>query len=454
MERTIGSLLLKIFSILIFVAFAGTTLFFAYGYRFDVEERILEKTSIIDVTNEVSNAVLYIDGEKVAESIPYQIKGVLPGIHNLKLQKDGFLSWERNVKVNEDIVTIVFDALPVPIDLEPFDVEMLSLDTSNENFFGDNFILSYKPGEKDIEMISLFGNGKIGEETISLYQEDFNIVDVFTQEKFLISFGAPYNEYKDVRYAYVSFAEREFKLFALPEKAERIRIDGRNDYVFFLLEGDLFGIPFDRLIADEFDAEENRPVKSGVEKFDIDNRGNLFYISSGMLYRSWYNGENVALLDFQPLKYKNISINFVGNNKSLVVRANDDTRKLFYLSDRGEVMLLSDNLYGNADINGRNEMIYSDTDGHVFVFDVVDKEKIYIEQIKPDFELMGWFGDEGHFLVHKEGAVYMHDRFHVKPVVLYEQFETDYASLVGRALYTYKDGILSRLYFDDAYSDQ
>lgn len=436
------------------MAFAGTTLFFAYGYRFDVEERVLEKTSIIDVTNEINNASLYLDGEKVAGSIPYQIKGILPGVYDLKLQKEGFLPWERTVKVNEDIVTIVFDALPVPSDLAPYNNEVAVLDLTNETLFGDNFILSYLPGDKDIKLISLFRNGKIVEETISLYQEDFNIVDVYDQEKFLISFGDPYAEYEDIRYAYVSFAEREFKLFALPETAERIRVDGRNNYVFFLEGTDLYGIPFDRLDEDKFDFDENIPVKSGVEKFDIDNRGHLFYIATGMLYRSWYNGENVTMIDRNPLQYKNLAINFVGNNKSLVLRAHDDSRKLFYLSDSGEVRLLAGSLYGDADINGRNEMIYCDTDGHIFVFDVVDKEKTYIEQIEPEFELMGWFGDEGHYIIKKEDTVYMYDRFHVDPVVLFEKFDFDFYALVGRSLYTYKDGILSRLYFDEAYLEQ
>ncbi len=454
MDRTIGSFLLKIFSILIFVAFAGTTLFFAYGYRIDIEERVFEKTSIIDVTNEINNASLYLDGEEVAESIPYQIKGILPGVYDLKLQKEGFLPWERKVKVNEDIVTIVFDALPVPSDLAPFNNEVASLDMTNEILFGDNFILSYSPGEKDIELISLFRNGKVGEETISLYQEDFNIVDVYAREKFLISFGDPYDQYKDVRYAYVSFAEREFKLFALPEQSERIRVDGRNNYVFFLLGADLYSVPFDRLSDDKFDFDLNNPVKSGVQKFDIDNRGNLFYIASGMLYRSWYNGENVSMIDHNPLKNKNLAINFAGNNKSLVLRADDDTRKLFYLSDSGEVKLLTGNLYGNADINGRNEMIYSDTEGHIFVFDVVDKEKTFVEQIEPAFDLMGWFGDEGHYIIKRDGKVYIHDRFHVAPVVLFEVFDSNYYAIVGRSFYTYKDGILSRLYFDEAYLGQ
>ncbi len=454
MERTVGSLFLKIFSILFFAAFAGTTLFFAYGYRFDVEERILEKTSIIDVINEVSDVSLFLNGREVVQNIPYQIKGVLPGLHDLKLQKKGFLTWERTVKVEEDIVTIVVDALPVPADLDLFYKEVLKLNTDDEIFFGDDFILSYASGDNDVRLINLFDNGKILEEIISLYQEDFEIVDVYAKEKFLITFGDPYSEYKAVLYAYVSFAEKEFDLFALPEEAERIRVDGRNNYVFFLREGDLYGISFDRLKENEFDSNEYMPIKSGVEKFDIDDRGNLFYISTGMLYKSWYNGENVKLLDQHPLRYKNLAINFVGNNKSLVVRANDDTRKLFYLSDSGDVRLLSENLYGNADINGRNEMIYSDTEGHIFLFDVVDQEKTYIEQIESEFELMGWFGDDGYFVIKKGTTVYLHDRFHVEPVVLFDQLESDFSVLVGRAFYTYKDGILSRLYFDEAYLNE
>ncbi len=452
MAKTIGSLLLRIISIFVFAAVAGVTLFFAYGYRYDLEERVVQKTSIIDITSKIADVAVFLDGQKVADTLPFQIKGVLPGSHGISLEKEGFLPWKRDVKVKEDIVTIVYDALPLPDSLDEFFTEKLTFGEGEKVFYGDNYILSYLPGERSISISNLFKNGKVSTEEISLYREDFNILELFPGEKFLIGFEDKLGVRTDDLYAYVSFSDREFKLFALPKGVEKIRVDGDADFVVFLKEGDLYSAGFGKLSEDGYDYLEEFLIAGGVSRFEPDYEGNVFYLSEGMLYRSWLNGEGLALIDDCPDCYENLAVHDKNGYRMLVLRGADGVRKL-YMLNRGAMQILTADLKGYPFVNGRNEVIYRDGSGNVIVYDIAEKKKIIAAVEDEEAEILGWYGDEGHYLAMKGENLLMYDIFGVEPVLIFEKFDFANSIINGRSLYVTRGDSLMSLYFDYAYAE-
>lgn len=441
---------MKIVSIFVFAAVAGVTLFFAYGYRYDVEERVVQKTSIIDITPRVREIEVYLDGRKVVGELPFQIKGVLPGIHQLELKKEGFVNWKREVEVKEDIVSIVYDALPVPESLADFTFEKAVFGEDEKVFYGKGYVLSYLPGEPSINITSLFKNGNVTTEEISLYREDFNVVELFPEEKFLLVFDDEYGVRKDDLFAYVSFSDREFELFALPRGADAVKVDGNT--VFFMSGGNLFSAGFDILDSGEYVDSEDFLFAEGVSRYDTDYRGHVFYISEGMLYRKGYGDEPPVLLSACAGCYENLAVHVKSGNRLMVLRDTGGFRKLFLL-DNGSLKLLTSDLRGYPDVNGRNQVIYGDGRGYAVVYDIVEKTKEAAKLAEPDTEIIGWFGDEGHYLAVRGGNLYMNDIFGVEPVMLAENFDTVSAIIEGRTIYMLKEGRLSAVYFDGAYAE-
>ncbi len=451
MPKNVGSLAIRIFSIFLFAAVAGVTLFFAYGYRYDLEERVVQKTSIIDITSRVNEVDVFMDGEKVGESLPYQIKGVLPGFHTVTLKKEGFLPWERRVPVKEDIVTIVYNALPVPTSLDDYWFEAAEFREGEGLYYADDYVLSFLPGEKAMNIVKLFPNGNVVSDEISLYREDFAPYDLFPEEKFLIRFEDSLGVRDFDLFAFVSFSDREFKLFALPKGTERIRVEAGSKYVFFLNGGNLYSVPFGSLDEDGYEDLEEFLMAEDVAQFDTDYRGNVFYLSSGMLYRKWYNGDGEALMDECPDCYENMAIHVQGGVVTMVLRGVEGDRKLFVV-DRGGLKILTTDLLGFPYVNGRNEIIYADGGGRVFVYDTEKKQKLFAGRDEDGFEIAGWFGDDGHYLVKKGDELYMYDIFGVDPVKIMSGFDAERSMVRGRTLYTVKEGKLYSLYFDEAYT--
>jgi hypothetical protein len=86
-----------------------TTLLFLYtsGYRLSKgKEKVvdLNKTGMISAKSIPDGASVYLDG-KITTATNDTIAGVKPGIHTLKIVKKGFVEWQKDVEVFEQLVT-------------------------------------------------------------------------------------------------------------------------------------------------------------------------------------------------------------------------------------------------------------------------------------------------------------------------------------------------------------
>ncbi len=86
-----------------------TTILFLYtsGYRLSrgKEKQLdLSKTGMISAKSIPDGASVYLDG-KITTATNDTIAGVKPGIHTLRIVKKGFLEWQKNIEVFEQLVT-------------------------------------------------------------------------------------------------------------------------------------------------------------------------------------------------------------------------------------------------------------------------------------------------------------------------------------------------------------
>ncbi|MBI2677005.1 MAG: carboxypeptidase regulatory-like domain-containing protein [Candidatus Yanofskybacteria bacterium] len=95
-------------SVLVFLLMGTLILSFAFGFRYDFQNNRLIKTGSIVIKTNVS-AKIYVDdkleGETSFFSGTFSKKNLLPGKYSLKIQKNGYQTWQKSVMVEEGLIS-------------------------------------------------------------------------------------------------------------------------------------------------------------------------------------------------------------------------------------------------------------------------------------------------------------------------------------------------------------
>lgn len=94
---------------------AGIAIFLAKGYRLSPEDIRIVGTGIINISSEPDAASVFIDGH-LTTSTNATIPSLTPKTYSVRVVKEGFIPWEKEVNVKEGLVTEVkitlFPAIP------------------------------------------------------------------------------------------------------------------------------------------------------------------------------------------------------------------------------------------------------------------------------------------------------------------------------------------------------
>lgn len=107
--------ILTLFSLVVIVIAAGIAIFFARGYSFSTKEKRIVGTGIISISSEPDSASVFVDGH-LTTATNATISSLSPKNYDIKVVKEGFIPWEKNVMVLEGLVTelkiTLFPAIP------------------------------------------------------------------------------------------------------------------------------------------------------------------------------------------------------------------------------------------------------------------------------------------------------------------------------------------------------
>jgi hypothetical protein len=93
-----------IFGFLIFFTLSPIIVFYVRGLTPNFKEQTYEETGIITVQSDPKNAKILINDE-IKDTTPNSLRFIKPGEYNIKLQKDGYFSWEKQLTVKPGKVT-------------------------------------------------------------------------------------------------------------------------------------------------------------------------------------------------------------------------------------------------------------------------------------------------------------------------------------------------------------
>ncbi len=71
----------------------------AHGLRYNTQHGKWIKTGIVVVKSNPKTAEVFLDGKKVDSRTPTRITHVFPGDHTIRVEKEGYHSWEKRLKV-------------------------------------------------------------------------------------------------------------------------------------------------------------------------------------------------------------------------------------------------------------------------------------------------------------------------------------------------------------------
>lgn len=107
--------LITIATILTIVISAGIAIFFAKGYSISTKEKRIVGTGIVTIKSEPDAASVYLDGH-LTTATNATISSLSPKNYSLKVIKEGFIPWEKEVEVKEGLVNEIkvtlFPAIP------------------------------------------------------------------------------------------------------------------------------------------------------------------------------------------------------------------------------------------------------------------------------------------------------------------------------------------------------
>ena len=107
--------IITITTLLIIVISAGIAIFLAKGYSFSTTEKRIVGSGIITIKSVPDAASVYIDGH-LTTATDATISSLSPKTYTIKLIKEGFIPWEKQVTVKEglvnDIKVTLYPAIP------------------------------------------------------------------------------------------------------------------------------------------------------------------------------------------------------------------------------------------------------------------------------------------------------------------------------------------------------
>ena len=100
--------------ILVFLIAAPILVLYTAGFRWNFKKWSWQKTGSIYIEVEPKDAVILINGKTADQKIPAIINALSPNSYNIKIEKEDFISWERNIEILPEKTSIVKNIILFP----------------------------------------------------------------------------------------------------------------------------------------------------------------------------------------------------------------------------------------------------------------------------------------------------------------------------------------------------
>jgi hypothetical protein len=275
----------------IFIIVIPILIFYSLGYRLNSQFRLVKTGGIYLVNNE-SDAVVMLNGKDMKRSNIFEkdmlIRNLIPNTYYVRIEKNGYRPWKKNVKVQEQKVEVCYPLL-LPNVLNPqFVPKYLVKDKIKKKYEAnaeysdvmkvfntyDNPAKSIIPGweNSDIKKYKLDANRRLNKKVLISRQGN----------KIYVKWIGT----KDKRPFFIDSAENKLAYSTDKNILSFGFFSGRNDAMLVLLDDmDLYAVEIDT----RFEIQNIYKIAVKCSRFAIINEF-LYYFSGNAMYR----------IDFEP----------------------------------------------------------------------------------------------------------------------------------------------------------
>lgn len=147
----------RIIFAIVFLVFLTGLIALARGYRLNFSQKSLQSTGILVASSSPDGAKIYIDGQlKGATNTNITVR---PGVYNVKIEKDGFSAWEKQLTIKGELV-IKADALLFPKNPSLSPVTSLGIVKAFASNSSEKIILLAQSGDIEKDGVYMLDNSR------------------------------------------------------------------------------------------------------------------------------------------------------------------------------------------------------------------------------------------------------------------------------------------------------
>lgn len=137
--------LLYLSLIIIFLLITPIFILYTLGYRYNFDQNKLQKTGALFLRSKPSGAAIYLNNQRLGIVTPNKISGLLPKEYQIKIEKEGYEPWQKNLSIVSTQTTFAEDIYLIKNNLElqliePGEIINFAVSPDNSKIFYNNFL--------------------------------------------------------------------------------------------------------------------------------------------------------------------------------------------------------------------------------------------------------------------------------------------------------------------------
>jgi uncharacterized protein YneR len=403
MNKKHYKILFIFFSILFFVA-APSAIFYAQGYRLDLEERKIVKTGGLFIKAFPKQCMIYID-DKFAKNTDFIfgeafIKNLNPKEYKIRVEKSGYFPWKKILKVEEELV-----AKSENIILFPNPVNFSPVSNKVENYFfspDKEKIILEKQGEEN-NYLELINSEE--EKRIIINEEELNGKEIkeviwnYSSEELLIKT----EDEDNIVYSIIeNINNNPSKInIEFPTSTTELEFNPYNsEELFFIASNSLFKLNFNQ-------EKEPEKIIENLEDYAIKEREIFWINKEGLIFKSNISsGEKIGIVNNNPLSFegkKEIEV----LNKEIFIKNNND---LYYFDeDKKEFNQIEDHV-NKISLSPDESRILITNKHEIYLFfpsEIIEQprrkenSKVFLTRLSEEIKETSWLNN--HYLIFSSG---------------------------------------------------
>lgn len=350
--------------IIFFVIITPIILLYAQGFRYDFKQNKLIKVGLLYIETTPKTSSIYLNDKLIKKNTPVRLNNLIPGEYNLKVEKDGYFDWEKNVKIEPESASIYNDII---LFKNNKNIQKLSDDNIKLiNSSPDLKKIIYLINDQNLNTLKLFNTNSGNTETVKtiLPANIDNIIWSADSKKILIRTS-------DEKYFVYDIGNNQFT--RLSDIFENLLSNVKwSDDVSFI-----YAVSNNKLYKINYSTSEKEIL--------LDKEMTDYQISNNYIYYTEGKNNNIILNKYDVRSKDTINLSIIENSEKIVFKdcplknyilLHDEKNQILYIFNKDSDKLIEKfpNKVKDFSFSSDNKKILYFNDYEIWIYDIENGE--------------------------------------------------------------------------------